>query len=264
MIIDIHTHVFPDKVAPKALDKLVNVSNFMYPPVNDMTLSGLIRNMDNWGIDISVVQPVVTNPAQFEHLNNFARDICSDRIISFGGLHPDTEDYKADIDHIVKIGLKGIKFHAEYQNFILDEDRMLRIYDYAIDKGLVILHHAGFDPCAKPPFKTSPERFINMMNHLKGGTIIAAHFGGHDQWDDVEKYLAGSDIYLDTCMGFEFYGEEKFLSIAKKHGCDKILFGSDSPWSSGKKEIEAIKALPLTDEEKDNILGLNAKRILGL
>ncbi|NMA24377.1 MAG: amidohydrolase family protein [Clostridiales bacterium] len=45
---------------------------------------------------------------------------------------------------------------------------------------------------------------------------------------------------------------------------EKILFASDSPWSNAKMEIEHLKALPLSDTEKDMILGLNAARVLNI
>jgi len=63
-------------------------------------------------------------------------------------------------------------------------------------------------------------------------------------------------------MGFEYYSEEQFLRIVKAHGADKILFGSDSPWSNAKNEIDTISRLPIDQETKDMILGNNAKRIL--
>jgi predicted TIM-barrel fold metal-dependent hydrolase len=196
--------------------------------------------------------------------NEWARSICSHRIISFGGIYPHTDDYKRDIDFVISLGLKGLKFHAEYQNFSVDDKRMLKIYDYALSKGLIILHHAGVDPGMPMPYKSSPQQFAKIVDAMKGGIIIAAHFGGHAQWDDVEKYLAGKNIYLDTSMGFEYFSEEQFLRIVKRHGADKVLFGSDSPWSSAQTEIEHLKALPLLESEKNNILYNNAKRLLNI
>jgi predicted TIM-barrel fold metal-dependent hydrolase len=139
---------------------------------------------------------------------------------------------------------------------------MLHIYDYALGKGLILLHHAGDDPAFKPPFKSSPKRFANVARQMKGGVIIAAHFGGHAQWDEVEEYLPGSGIYIDTSMGFEYYSREQFLRIVKKHGADKVLFGSDAPWSDAKTELEHLRAMPLTEDELNAILYGNAKRIL--
>lgn len=263
MIIDFHTHIFPDSVAPKGLAVLIANCNNAYLPVTDMTLSGLLGDMDKSGVNLSVVQPVITRPTQFKNLNDFAASVTSGKVISFGALHHLTDDYKRDIDYIISLGLKGIKFHAEYQSFVVDDAKMLRIYDYAINKGLILLHHAGYDPIGKPPFLSNPQRFARVVKELKGGTIIAAHLGGHDQWDDVERYLVGTDIYLDTSMSVGFTSREQFIRIVKAHGAHKILFGSDSPWGSPTKDMADINAMPLTQQEKQDILGNNAAKLLG-
>jgi predicted TIM-barrel fold metal-dependent hydrolase len=264
MIIDFHTHVFPDDLAEKALATILANINNLFTPVTNATVSGLLKNMDEWNIDISVVQPVITKQSQMQKTNEWASSICSDRIISFGGIYPHTDNYKRDIDFVVGLGLKGLKFHAEYQNINIDDPKMLKIYDYALSKGLIILHHAGVDPGMPMPYKSSPRQFAKIADAMKGGTIIAAHFGGHAQWDDVEKYLVGKNIYLDTAMGFEYFSHEQFLRIVNKHGADKVLFASDSPWSNAKTEIEHLKALPILESEKKNILCDNAKRLLNI
>ncbi|MCL2615798.1 MAG: amidohydrolase family protein [Dehalococcoidia bacterium] len=264
MIIDFHAHVFPDDLAPRAIEVLSSCIDNLYPPVSDGTLAGLLHNMDEWGIGLSVTQPVITKQSQFRKTNEWAAATCSDRIVAFGGVFPHTDDYKRDIDFVVSLGLKGLKFHAEYQDFLVDDPHMLKIYDYALSKGLILLHHAGFDPAFPPPFRSSPQRFAKMAQAMQGGTIVLAHLGGHDQWDDVEKYLAGSAVYLDTSMGFAYFPHEQFLHIVQKHGADKILFASDAPWSNAKSEIEQLRAQPLSDSEKAAILGGNAKRILNM
>ena len=264
MVIDFHTHAFPDTLAQRAIASVVKACGRQYEPCSDGTLSGLISNMDKFGVDISVVQPVITKPSQLETLNRWAKDIESERIISFGAVHPDTDDYKRDIDFICSLGFKGLKFHPEYQHFTLDDDKMLKIYDYAIHKGLILLFHAGFDPAFPPPYHSNPKMFAEVYKKLGGGTIVAAHLGGQKQWDEVEEYICGTDIYIDTSMGFEYYSKEQFMRIVKSHGADKILFGSDSPWSKADYELECIRSLPLTDEERELILSGNARRLLGI
>jgi len=263
MIIDFHAHIFPDKLAPKALAAL-KAANVPYSPVNDGTASGLLRNMDAWHIDASVIQPVVTKQSHMRKINEWAASICSDRLICFGGIYPHTDDYKRDIDFVASLGLKGLKFHAEYQDFNVDDRRMLKIYDYALGKGMILLHHGGYDPAFPPPFKSSPQMFARVAEAMRGGVIIVAHLGGHDEWDDVETQLAGSGIYMDTSMGFEYFPHDVFLRIVEKHGADKILFGSDAPWSNAGDEIGRLRSQPLPEEAVDAILGCNAARLLGI
>lgn len=264
MVIDFHTHAFPDAIAERAIASLVEGCGGEYLPCSNGTVSGLLTNMDNFGVNISVVQPVITKLSQTKSLNEWAKSIFSDRLISFGGIFPHTDDYKRDIDFICELGLPGIKLHPEYQQFEVDAPEMLKIYDYALSRNLMILFHAGFDPAFPPPIHSSPRQFAEISKQMQGGIIIAAHLGGQKQWDDVERYLVGTDVYIDTSMGFDYYPKEQFLRIVKGHGANKILFGSDSPWSKAGDEIKALKSLPLSEDEKDLILYKNAQRLLNL
>ncbi len=264
MVIDFHTHAFPDGIAHRAIETLVAACGNRYTPCHDGTLSGLKNNMKKFGVDLSVVQPVMTNPRHFMTMNDWAKEICGDGIISFGALHPETEDYKRDIDYICSLGLKGIKFHPEYQNFTLDTPEMLRIYSYALEKGLILLFHAGFDPAFTPPYHSSPRQFHHLWQELRGGTIVAAHLGGQKQWDEVPEWIGPTGIYIDTSMGFEYYSEKQFMDILKTLGSGRILFGSDAPWSRADEEIEAIHKLSITDDQREDILHRNAERLLNL
>ena len=267
MIIDFHAHIFPDALADRARETLIkNTEKFgnNYQPVHDMTKAGLVRAMAEYGIDKCVIQPIATKPSQNKTMNEWAAGAADDRVVAFGSIHPDTQDYKSEIDRIAALGLKGLKFHAEYQLFYPDEPRMLRLYDYAFSRGLIVLHHAGYDPGTPPPFHTSPARFAEALRQMQGGVMVLAHLGGHAQWDDVERYLVGKDVYFDTSMGTSFYGAERLTRVIRNHGADKVLFASDSPWSNGKEEIAAIRSLPLTQEQIDAVLGGNARRLLGI
>ncbi len=263
MIIDFHTHIFPDQLAERALKTLlINSSASGYQPVTDMTAKGLLSYMDECGIDKSVLLPVLTKASQLVTTNTWSASLSSDRFVCFGGIFPHTNNYKADIDYVADLGLKGLKFHAEYQDFYVDDPQMIKMYDYALSKGLIVLHHAGFDPIGKPPFKSTPQRFRNVVDALQGGKFVIGHLGGQMQWDDVEKYLAGTNVYIETSMGFDHYSKEQFLRILDKHDKSKMLFGSDSPWSDAKKEISAINSLPISAELKAKILGGNALELL--
>ncbi len=264
MIIDFHTHIFPDAIAERAVASLIRGCGGVFTPVTNGTKASIIERMDEWGIDASVIAPVLTKPSQTKTTNEWAASAADSQIIAFGGIHPHTDDYKRDINLVASLGLKGIKLHAEYQDFAVDAPEMLKLYDYAFSRGLIILQHAGYDPAFSTPLKSSPRRFKNIAREMRGGTLVVAHMGGRDQWDEVERELAGENVYLDTSNGFDFYGEDAFLRIVRAHGADKILFGSDSPWTCAKDELAKINALPLTEDEKKAILGENAKRLLKL
>ena len=96
--------------------------------------------------------------------------------------------------------------------------------------------------------------------------IVAAHFGGYKLFDEAEHSLAGKNLYFDTSWppGLNVLDSDEVVRIIHKHGCDKILFGSDCPTADPAAEIQYIDSLKLSDAEKESILGKNAARLLDL
>ena len=105
MIIDFHTHVFPDKIAAKTIDYLSKKGGV--PAYSDGTIQGLINQMELAGVDISVTLPVITNPAQFDSVNSFAKEINlmfadkGRRLISFAGIHPECNEIDKKMDTLL-------------------------------------------------------------------------------------------------------------------------------------------------------------------
>lgn len=268
MIVDFHTHIFPDKIAPKTIKYLAEVSRTT--PFTDGTLSGLQASMKEAGVDISVVLPVVTNPKQFDSINRFACEVSKlPGIISFGGIHPASENRKEEIDEIVKMGLPGIKLHPDYQNAFVDEQETIELTQYAISKGLHVVFHGGVDVGFPNPVHCTPERARNMLDALTQkegyGKIIIAHTGGHELWDDAEKHLVGQDVLFDLAFNLGKIPDEQLRNIVSLHGADKILFATDSPWDSQKQDVEYLKNMTIfTEEEKKAIFSENACRLLGI
>ncbi len=262
MVIDFHTHVFPDSIAERAITALSNGCGII--PSFDGTLQGLETSMDKSGINISVHMPVVTKPSQTRNANDWAAQTQNDKILAFGALHPENSDWKVEVDRIVELGLKGIKMHPDYQGFYVNEPKMLPVYDYILSNELILLFHAGVDIGLPEPYHCTPQHLVNVIDVMQGGIIVAAHLGGHAMWDDVEQHLVGKNIYFDTSMGLNYYGIEQFKRIIDMHGYGKILFGTDSPWDDQYGELKRIKNAGLTSEQLHAILYENAYSILKL
>lgn len=265
MIIDFHTHIFPDKIAARSIEQLENASGIT--AATDGTLQGLLYSMDCNGVDLSVIMPVVTNPSQFHSVNSFAAKVNENykgRLISFGGIHPDSENYKKELDYIKELGLPGIKLHPDYQGVMIDDKRYIDIISYADELGLIILVHAGIDIGLPQPMHCPPDKMKCVIDMIKPRKLVLAHMGGWKKWEEVYEHLAGENVYLDTSFTFDFIDEEMFLKLIYKHGCDRVLFATDSPWSNAKRTIDKIMELPITDEQKECILSGNACRLLKL
>ena len=137
MLIDFHTHTFPNERAEKVLPKIAGDASIRY--YTEATNASLLESMDRANVDMSVILPVVTKPSQCETINKVAKDVNDrylPRLLSFGGIHPDNEDYREILKDLAESGIKGIKLHPLYQGVAIDDIRNLRIIDCA-------------DPCRK-------------------------------------------------------------------------------------------------------------------
>lgn len=265
MVIDFHTHIFPDKIAAKTIAHLEEVGGIK--AATDGTLSGLLASMERCNVDLSVILPVATKPTQFESIQSFAKSVneqYAGKLLSFGGIHPDCEDYKKELDIIKAMGFPGVKIHPDYQGVMIDDVRYMRIIEYASELGMIILTHAGIDIGLPEPVHCPPKKMRKVLDAIHPEKMVLAHFGGWSQWEEVYEYLAGENVWLDTAFIYDAISKEQFYQILERHGSDKILFATDSPWSDMAKGIEWIKALSLPQSAEENILSGNAKRLLEL
>ena len=261
MIIDFHTHCFPEKIADRAI-KTLSYNSAMLSNT-DRTKEGLIKCMVEDGGDIAVVLNISTNENQQTAVNNFAASIQSDRIIAFGSVHPDSPDVLDELERISELGLKGVKFHPEYQNFYVDDEKMKPIYKKISDLGLITLFHAGEDIGYKPPYHCPAERLEKALSWFSS-PVVAAHLGGLGSSVEVLKHLCGKDLYLDMAFTYANISKPLISDIIEKHGTDKILFGSDCPWHRPAWERVTVECMDLNDDEKEKIYYKNAKALLKL
>lgn len=278
MIIDIHTHTFPDKIADLAVKKLSSSGHIPY--FSNGTSSGLKESMQSAGVDYSIVLPVATNHLKLCSINNVSIELNGkDNLIYFGAMHPDAPHWKEELTRLHENGIKGIKIHPVYQGVDIDDIRYLNILDYAAELGLIVLMHAGDDIGFPGEIRCSPKMIANALSKVGDVKIILAHMGGWKNWEDVAENLADTSAMLDTAFSLgeitpldntfssEFLNllnEEKFLHLVDAFGSDRILFGTDSPWTDQKESLEKIKKLPLRQCDLQNIIYKNAKKLLNL
>ena len=238
MIIDFHTHMFPDKIAGRTLDYLSGI--FGASPFADGTYTGLCNSMGKGAVDISIALPAVTKVSQVASINRFTSAYTEGPVISFGGIHPECENYKEILKEIKNLGLKGIKLHPDYQDMYFDNIRYERIIDAASELGLITVVHAGVDPKCPEDVHCTPKMARKVLDDVKPEKLVLAHMGGNEMWDDVERYLVGQNVYFDTGVILNTMPQEQFLRIVHMHGADRILFGTDSPWADQKNFVALL------------------------
>lgn len=262
MIIDFHTHCFPEKIAERAISALEHSSGGLVPQT-DGTADGLKKAMERQNVAKSVVLSIATNAKQQTNVNNFAAEINGGNIIAFGSVHPDAPNAIEELERIKERGLCGVKFHPEFQGFFVDDEKMKPIYKKISELGLITVFHAGADLGYKSPIRCTPRRMANALKYLES-PAVAAHWGGIYCYEDVLRYLCGTDIYIDTSFGYRVIPKPYAEEIIEKHSADKILFGSDTPWSTPENELRLLDTLGLSETEKEKICFKNAVKLLGI
>jgi len=261
LVIDFHTHTFPEKIAASAVKKLADISH--YTPVSGGTEAELLAQMDKFGCDVSVIAPVATSIKQVSSINKNIKN--TDRLITLGAMFPEHPEFEAELDLLKSKGVRGVKLHSEYQNFRCDEKRMYPIYDALSQRGMFVLFHAGLDIGLPAPYGTCPDQTARVARDFPNLKIVAAHFGGFDMYDAVCEHLCGlENVWLDTALCAYNMPEESFDKILSLHPTERILMATDWPWRSVGDTIKWIKEKNMDERVKDAILGENARVLLGI
>ncbi|MBU8901164.1 MAG: amidohydrolase family protein [Victivallales bacterium] len=262
MVIDFHTHYYPDKIVERALQ---NATKFLKTaPAIAGTRSALLQSMEEAGIDYSLALPLANTPDNVRGVNKWAQIHNQAPIFLLGSIHPQAKNPEKMISQIAAMGLKGIKMHPEFQNFCFEDESLFPIWEACIENNLFVLTHAGSDIAFSAPYHSDPRRLKAFHKRFKGLKLVLAHLGSMEMWDEVEEFIVGLPLYLDLAFTLGRVDDEQLIRIIRRHGAERVLFGTDSPWCSQKKALEYFRNLPLTKREKDLILGLNAAKLLDI
>ena len=267
-MIDFHVHLFPDALAGRTLEKLAHTAADEHgdaPCFTDATVTGTLQKLDQWGVDAAVTQHIATSARSMHKVNDFAASVKCGRLYAFGSVHPDAPDAPEELERIKALGLDGVKLHPDYQEFFVDESRMAPLYEKMAQLGLPVLFHAGWDPLSPDVVHAEPERLRNVVTGYPDLTVIAAHMGGMQRYDQVEKHLLGlQNLYIDTSMTSPYLADvEQYARILRGHGLSRVLFATDCPWSTPERELTLLDQVEMTAQERHDVLCGNALRLLG-
>lgn len=260
MIIDFHAHIYPPKIAEKATKSIGDFYNMA------MAYHGnpdeLIESGAKIGVTKYVVHSTATKPMQVESINNYIIDQMVDypEFIGFGTMHPDFNDFEAELKRIKTEGLKGVKLHPDFQKFQVDTPKMDAVYDVMASLDLPVIVHAGD---ARYDF-SGPKRIAHVLEKHPDLKLIAAHFGGFSEWKASMEFLVGKNVWFDTSSSLFALSVETADDMINKHGSEKFLFGSDFPMWDHEGEFERFNKLQLSQKQRDEILYKNAIELLGL
>ena len=158
MLIDFHAHAFLDKLAAGAVSSLAARAHLQ--PFTDGTVKGAKELMAQQGVDRFVVLNIAVSPRTERHVNDFAISLLGEKnIIPFGSVHPDSENALKELDRLKSAGIKGIKFHNEYQNFMWMTKKRFPSMKSARNSDLSCCFTAGWTEASEIPLKRRPSGF---------------------------------------------------------------------------------------------------------
>ena len=261
LVIDAHTHIFPDTSAARILD--FTRKKFKVKVYGKGTAADLISQMDEHGVHYAVIHMVAFKPQAVTQINTWLIKLKEQRFIKFGALHPRLKNFAQEINRLKDHGIKGIKLQPEVQDFTVDNiDLTYPLYEALAKNGMMIMFHVGGNPTFHTQCRSEPEMISRVADDFPELTIIAAHLGGLNMWTRAEQALAGKEnVYLETSMTYENLPRELAGKIIRKHGHRKIFFGTDYPFAPLKKCLQGAMGVPfLNEREKEDIMGLNAHK----
>lgn len=260
MIIDFHTHAFPDSIAAKAVPALAKEGKIASHTQG--TTSSLLASMDQAGIAASVICSIATRPSQFDPIRAWSAAIRSSRLIPLPSIHPADTDLTSKIYRLREEGFAGIKMHPYYQDFFLNEDRLTPIYRALSETGLFLVVHCGYDIAFPRIRRADPAQILSVRQRFPQLKLVTTHFGGWDLWDEVEKTLLGKEIFMEISYSLAFLSSEQAVRMINNHPAGYLLFGSDSPWDNQLTSVQRLRQLPVNNALLDGILGTNAEKLL--
>lgn len=260
MTIDIHTHAFPDGIAERTIAALEAEGD--WTAVGNGTIAGLVESMDAADIDVSCVCAIATKPDQVKGILKWCKKIHSDRIEPLPSVHPKTPKAAKWIRRFAKANLAGIKLHPMYQDFLADDPVLDPILSAVQECGLFVALHCGNDIAFPGDARAAPVRVRRLADRHPDLKLLCTHLGGWQAWDEAERYLLGTHVHIETSFSVGLLGPERAAEIIRRHGPDRVLFGTDWPWADQKEELALLDRLDLDAADRRRILWSNAAKLL--
>ncbi len=263
-IIDVHTHIWPDKIAIRAADNIVNY--YSVPRQGDGSVKGLFDGASRFDNIRFVISSATLRPDRAHAMvgNDFLINAANDdnRFIPLASFHPEMgfDESVSELERCKKLGAKGIKIHSDFQRFFIDDANAIEIYKEAARLSMPILFHVG----DKNTDFSTPKRVCTVIEKVPELTVIAAHMCGYGVWDEAEDYLIGSPVYTDTSEALLGMDGKGLYRLIEKHGVNKVMFGSDYPLWNTDFAFEQLESIGLSESEKQLIYAGNAKKVFGV
>ncbi|MDE1860237.1 MAG: amidohydrolase [Candidatus Micrarchaeota archaeon] len=238
MMLDFHTHVGFDK------DGMSH------------TIQELLATMDFNYVDKAVVFPLNEKDGDLIGASLKLLEAKNPRLVPFLRFDPKSTTPEMLRKHISRF--RGVKLHPQSQDFDVMDNDFYPLYEIIAKSKKPLLVHTKADQ----RFPTAdPDRISMLGDVFPNLKIILGHFA-HGSPDAIARVGKLDNLYLETSIRCTHpLHLKRTLEIV---GPDKILFGSDIPYSNQELELLKIRRCDITYEDMEKILYKNAASLLGL
>ena len=274
-IIDFHTHNFPDALAPRAVEVMVAKLEGRMTPVGDGTLATQLSDMDKAGVSKSVICSIATKPSQFQVILDRAKAMrdgvfgkeAAERLVQLCSVHPADRDFEVHLRQIADEGFKGIKIHPYYQDFSLDDPRVVSFFSAVRDAGLFVISHCGLDlGFTDSPMTCGPTQIASLMRAVPGLVFVAGHLGGcgGNPPHATDELLEFPACYIDTAVLSACDNDPEAQRIMAEWPAERIVFGTDYFWRDETQLADWVRRFRPDPSDQQRIFCDNAKSLLNL
>ena len=277
MIIDIHTHAFPNVLCDAREKFFANEPAFQLlyksPKSKLVGADETVAMMDAQGVDKCVIFGFPWRTADTFRMNNDyimeAVNRYPDRLIGFCCLDPMHPQAAAEVDRCLQAGLSGVGELAFYTSGI--DERCLEHLDpimaLARQYDRVVMLHTNEPVGHQYPGK-SPNTLAQiyaLIQRFRDNRIILAHWGGGLFFytllkKEVKETLA--NVWFDTAASPYLYESHIYRQAISITGLGKVLLGSDFPLLKPGRYFKEMDQAGLSGSERKGICGVNALNVL--
>jgi len=259
-----------------------NLSRNSYGPEVDFTVPGLLRELDGERIGFGVLLQLESAPTVEETLREGEEMFTKSggRLLRTATVDPTLGE--AEVARAIALwekapDLVAVKLYPGYRHFYPDDRRLDPVYEFAHRRGIPMMIHQGdtLNPDALVKF-ARPIHVDEPAVRFRDVSFVMCHLGNPWIDDTAEIVYKNPNVYTDTSgllgpMHLPYF--DRMIERSRERiagaleyigGPDRVLYGSDWPLLRIDVAVSLIGGLPIPSEDREKILGGNARRLFRL
>jgi len=273
MIIDGHAHTYPEHSANKVIQSFVE---FHHMEPTDALGEGTVKDLRKKMKENGIAYTVLANFAPVKSLHR-TNEWTVSMAHTYNDLIPLVSVYPQmptdELAGYFRKGAKGIKMHTGIQGFDPGDPGLRDIYAFCNEYGIPITFHCGETSRVHMNEYAEMSHIIPVVKRYKNIPFVMTHLAAGDPDMVIRIAEECPNAIFDTSITLSgehcihrihdnfWEDDRKAAQLFRKVGIDHFAFGSDYPFGNPGSDINRIKRLDLSDEEKSAILGLNTYRL---